>query len=424
MSTEFQEFTKKDDTDGDWLNKVINAGLLRINGIPVSKVASEGMDSSQDAAHILLRNMDTLERIVHWHEPPICVPERISFTKHTLPESLISMANDTSTSGYSNAQSQPVIYCINKPSTVPVHPAGPYYANSLLLMVEAQEGLAPRSLIPCHRIDRCTSGVLLCTSNNNVARVVQGAMTSTDSSTIKKMYLARVRGRFPSSPSDNIDSSRLNEHGDIASYTWHGNTLEVSAPIAVHLSGSEGSMCEEDKFAMMHRVVSSDGKHAVSRFKLISYDSNTNQSLVSCAPISGRGHQLRVHLQLIGHPIHDDVEYGGKLNPEAAKEQEAQSIKSILEVSKSSPCLHDESVYEKEAETAISLCKCCCDGECGVKASFQSAQLLGCGHAIDLHAYKYLISFKHKVAVEFTTTMPNWASDFKGTSLNEIHWLQ
>ena len=77
MSTEFHEFDNR-----DWLDQVISAGLLRINGISVAKIAE---DFNQNASGIVLKNMDTVERVVDWHEPPICVHDSISFTKHTTP---------------------------------------------------------------------------------------------------------------------------------------------------------------------------------------------------------------------------------------------------------------------------------------------------------------------------------------------------
>lgn len=321
--------------------------------------------------------------------------------------------------------SLPLLYCVNKPSTVPVHPAGPYYANSLLLQVEAQEGLTAKSLIPCHRIDRCTSGVLLCTDDTNVARVIQGAMTSSDLDAIKKLYVARVKGKFPISSSDNVGTSDVD-----ASSKWHEHFLEVNAPIAVGYNSV--SIVADESSGMMHRFVSSEGKPAISRFKLLSYDPKTDQSLVLCCPITGRGHQLRVHLQLIGHPIHNDVEYGGFLASEFVDKHEEQSIQSILNASKATPCLCDESVTEDEARSAIAICKCCSNGTEGVKASFQSAQLLGKGHAIDLHAARYSVKFKQKgVGLEevrshemvFSAGLPMWALEFKGFSPEDIDWL-
>lgn len=403
---------------------LITAGLVRINGVPVK---------SLDA---VLQNNDTFERIVHWHEPPVIIPQQISLSKHRLPEDLLA------------ASDNPTLYCINKPSTVPVYPAGPYYSNSLLLMVEAQEGLPPKTLIPLHRIDRATSGVMLCASTSSAAGVIQGKIANKTQNDFMKLYLARVKGKFPTSV---VDSPRIpDDVANITSIAWcaaDGNVIEVNAPIDVqHEDGEQSSM-------MMHRTVRCNGKHSTSRFKRISYNESTDQSLISCAPITGRSHQLRVHLQLIGFPIHNDVEYGGsKVDNESMNKQKTISGQSMLEVSAStSVCRHEATLTSIEVESAIRLCKCCSAGLYGIRASFNSAQLLGEGHAIDLHSYKYCITFKgNELAkqklvgnetgnpndeenysvvdgaslIELTTDLPSWATLFGDLTPNALAWLK
>ena len=182
------------------LEQHIAKDLIRINGVPLSKIfnsTTPSLSIPTKASDILLRNMDTIERIVHWHEPPIWVPQMISLTKHSLPVTVLGL--DGQAAFEPTHAKIPLLYCINKPVTVPVYPAGPYYANSLLLMVEAQERLPPKTLIPCHRIDRATSGVLLCANMPSVASVIQGRMASCSKDgrgSVKKLYLARVKVRL------------------------------------------------------------------------------------------------------------------------------------------------------------------------------------------------------------------------------------
>ena len=223
MTNEFGEFAKdlsREETipimasgevckkEENLLDQLIDADLIRINGVPVSKLVNSTLTPGlvpTKSSDILLRNMDTIERVVHWHEPPVFVPKKISLTKHSLQSIMLSSSsnptNNMSTECADTKNDTPMLYCINKPQSIPVYPAGPYYANSLLLMVEAQEGLQPKSLIPCHRIDRATSGVLLCANMSSVASVVQGRMTTRGSdeiggcSPVKKLYLARVKVR-------------------------------------------------------------------------------------------------------------------------------------------------------------------------------------------------------------------------------------
>jgi len=184
----------------------------------------------------------------------------------------------------------------------------------------------------------------------------------------------------------------------------------------------------------MHRIVSSHGKPSVSRFCLVAYDEQTNLSLVSCCTITGRGHQLRVHLNTIGFPIQNDVEYGGSMYLDSINSQLESSVKSMLEVSESTlQCLHDDSITEEEVKIAIQNCRCCVDGNKGIKASFNSAQLLGGSNAIDLHALKYCIYYGNDIntndlserkGLEFTTSIPSWATGFvDNVSVDRFHWL-
>lgn len=53
-------------------------------------------------------------------------------------------------------------------------------------------------------------------------------------------------------------------------------------------------------------------KPASTTFTIIWYDEKSDTSLLYCYPLTGRTHQIRVHLQHAGHSIVNDVNYGGK----------------------------------------------------------------------------------------------------------------
>lgn len=61
-------------------------------------------------------------------------------------------------------------------------------------MVEAQEGLEPRSLLPCHRLDRCTSGLTIFCTNPVVAKLLQMQI---EKKMVDKSYIARVKVSRP-----------------------------------------------------------------------------------------------------------------------------------------------------------------------------------------------------------------------------------
>ena len=54
------------------------------------------------------------------------------------------------------------------------------------------------------------------------------------------------------------------------------------------------------------------GKPSLTRYRLLNYDARTNSSRVELEPITGRSHQLRVHLAELGHPILGDELYGSE----------------------------------------------------------------------------------------------------------------
>jgi tRNA pseudouridine32 synthase/23S rRNA pseudouridine746 synthase len=53
------------------------------------------------------------------------------------------------------------------------------------------------------------------------------------------------------------------------------------------------------------------GKSSLTHYRLLAYDADTNTSRVELEPVTGRTHQLRVHMTVIGHPIVGDALYGG-----------------------------------------------------------------------------------------------------------------
>ena len=184
IASEFHEFSNT-----VRLEQVFKYNLIYIDNIPVNseEALKKGTDANKALSpDTLLKNMDTISRCHHWHEPPVIVPSHIEVKRIHIPK----IVCDELIQNFEGCDDDRIIYCCNKPASVPVHPAGPYYQNSLLLMIEAQEELETKSLIPCHRLDRCTSGLTICCSNSKLARLIQVQM---DLKAVSKLYLARVK---------------------------------------------------------------------------------------------------------------------------------------------------------------------------------------------------------------------------------------
>jgi 23S rRNA-/tRNA-specific pseudouridylate synthase len=378
LQNEYSELAKT-----ERLEKIFRRGLLRLNG--------EKVTSLEQAESLKLKNMDVISRIVHWHEPPIQVPSgNIGVEKVELP--------DTVQEEYSLENA--LVYICNKPSSVPVHPAGPYLSNSMTIMVEAQEGLVPRSLIPCHRIDRVTSGLTICCIDVKVARLIQARI---EQGLVQKLYLAKVHGSFPESCQREVGAECTEE----AKWQWRKNSvLQVDAPIET-VDPANGI-----------RRITAKGKSSSSLFKILSYDAETDTSIISCRPLTGRSHQLRVHLEWLGFSIVNDTQYGGKradldsCSLMQGVERLADSMKEQQDGGKAAAELSSEDI-----QAAKEICSCCHN----FSSSFTVSQLLQGGHEICLHASRYQIPFLPKnkkmyginpiAKLELQVSPPVWSND-------------
>ena len=167
---------------------------------------------------------------------------------------------------------------VNKSSGMVVHPAPGNYDNTLVnaLMYHYDNNLSDvnGSNRPgiVHRIDADTSGLLLVAKNNKVHDDL--AKQISEKSVVRK-YIALV-------------------HGVILE-----DTATIDAPIGRD-SNDRKKMC----------VTDINSKDAVTHIRVLErYDKAT---LIECQLETGRTHQIRVHMNYIGHPIINDPVYGYK----------------------------------------------------------------------------------------------------------------
>lgn len=158
---------------------------------------------------------------------------------------------------------------IDKPPSVPVHPCGRYRHNCLLFILAKEHNL--KELYSVHRLDRLTSGVLLFAKTVRKSQEVNEEIRDRK---VAKEYVCRVEGNFPE------------------------ETITCNEPIEV-ISPKMG-IC----------ITSESGKACETVFRKLSF--NGKSSVVSCEPKTGRMHQIRVHLQYLGHPILNDPIYNHK----------------------------------------------------------------------------------------------------------------
>lgn len=164
---------------------------------------------------------------------------------------------------------------VDKPAMLAVHPGGRHLTDTLIQRVHARLGLskAPREARPrlCHRLDRETSGIVLLGLN---PRAHSDMMAQFEEREVEKEYLAIVRG------SPVADRGRIDQPLGLARGARVGLKMEVR----------------------------DDGQASVTEWRVI--ERFASCALVSCKPLTGRQHQIRVHMAHLGHPLIGDKLYG------------------------------------------------------------------------------------------------------------------
>ena len=168
------------------------------------------------------------------------------------------------------------ILVIDKPAGLTVHPAPGHPHHTLVNAILAHcpsldMGNEPMRPGIVHRLDKDTSGLMVIAKNNS-AREYLVAQFKTRA--VTKGYLVLVKGRL--SPQQGI----------------------IEAPIG------------RDPHRRQRMAIVESGKEATTRYQVRKYlDAYT---LVEVTPVTGRTHQIRIHLSAIGYPIVGDPIYGTK----------------------------------------------------------------------------------------------------------------
>ena len=184
---------------------------------------------------------------------------------------------DESTLGVVPDIDLPVLYedddvvVVNKPAGVISHARGIYWDEPSVASFIRQRNVdlvGERAGI-VHRLDRATSGVMICAKNPAAMTFLQKQFADRK---VEKTYIAVVEG--------------------------HIDTDEAFIDMPIE---------RNPKLPSTFRV-GPNGKAATTHYKVLEVGENC--SLVQLRPKTGRTHQLRVHMQKIGHPIVGDPLYG------------------------------------------------------------------------------------------------------------------
>lgn len=172
----------------------------------------------------------------------------------------------------------PHLIVVNKPAGMLAHPSHRENSGTLLNAL-AHHLNRPRAGGTCstlirpgliHRLDKQTSGLMVIAKNARAHRILSGHFMR---KRVEKRYLAAVEGVIG------------NDNG------------VIEAPIGRHAD-------------LKHWSVKDDGKHSETRFTVLKRFTET--TLLELEPVTGRTNQLRIHCEMIGHPIVGDVRRGGR----------------------------------------------------------------------------------------------------------------
>ncbi|TYZ63835.1 hypothetical protein PybrP1_001431 [[Pythium] brassicae (nom. inval.)] len=306
----------------------IASGLIRING-------------ERKAREYVVRDGDFLAHVVHRHEPP-----------------------DGTIVVFDGEE----VVVVNKPSSVPVHPSGAYFHNSMTMLLQSEYELP--ELFPVHRLDRLTSGLLLLAKSTEKARVLCEDIAS---GAVQKHYVAREEA---------IALAQVSRKELAGGAYW-----SLSAPI--------GCVSSADHLQGVQR----DGKAAETLVRALSFDGT--HSVVECLPVTGRTHQIRVHLKFLGFPIVNDPQYGPESDSVSMDQDELDKTGAVEPVRSGSEgsFASDRVAISDDAARCAAICCACRDGDQAVLSLVQRECF-----AMWLHSFKYTSG---KWA--FEVPLPRWA---------------
>ncbi|MCR5505388.1 MAG: RluA family pseudouridine synthase [Bacilli bacterium] len=169
------------------------------------------------------------------------------------------------------------ILVINKQQGLVVHPSNGHWEHTLVNAIlhhctdlSGINGIIRPGIV--HRIDKDTSGLICVAKNDNAHRFLAEQLKD---HTMARDYIALVRGVIQE------------------------NNGTIDMPIGRDRNNRQ-------KMA----VTKENSKDAITHFKVLQRFSNN--TLIECKLVTGRTHQIRVHMSYIGYPVEGDPLYGSR----------------------------------------------------------------------------------------------------------------
>ena len=161
------------------------------------------------------------------------------------------------------------VIAVYKPSNLPIHEGGAYKNNTFCRFLQELRG---PEWAPVHRLDRETSGLVLCAHTSELRNALSESLRT---HAMQKTYLAIGVGE-----------------ASLEKWT-------VDEP----LGSSETSALRTKQ------AVRADGAASLTEFEVL--ERKPGFTFMKVKPKTGRTHQIRVHMKYIGHTLFNDERYGG-----------------------------------------------------------------------------------------------------------------
>lgn len=195
---------------------------------------------------------------------------------------------------------KPIFECdefgvFDKPSGVLTHPNG---RNCNYSLCDEIWSLWGREASVAHRLDKETSGVIVVGKSIETTKKLKLMFENRE---IFKSYLALVNGKVEV---DKFDKFKLENYIDFMNkldFIDSDNWLVIDKAM---------DLAKDYNDIKIRMQICDNGKRAITLFRSIEFDEKINATLVECIPLTGRQHQLRLHLFYVKHKILGDPIYG------------------------------------------------------------------------------------------------------------------